>query len=143
MKTIKPATLLGMFLLATATGCDSPAKTKAPEPPAIQGRWSGFENGKPGRLTLVLSTNQFAYFDDQTNEIGGGAFVMNHTIQPMQMDLTFERIPAPDLVGKVGHAIFELNGDELKIAGCELGSDERPTNMVAGGGVRVFVFKRE
>ncbi len=132
-----------MLLLAVVAGCKESTAVKSPEKPNVQGRWSGFEDGKPAKITIVFTNNQFTYFDAQTNEIGAGTFVMNQSVQPMQMDLTFERIPAPDLVGKVGHAIFALNGDELKIAGYELGSDQRPTNIVVGAGVRAFVFKRE
>ena len=138
LNVVKSCLLAGLFL-AGVVGCGKQTAVK----PTVQGRWSGFEAGSTEKITLALGGNQFTYWDARTNEIGGGTFVINDTVQPRQMDLTFERIPAPQYVGKVGLAIFELQGDELKIAGSEPGSTLRPTNMAGGQGVRVFTFKRE
>lgn len=144
MKTLKTLNLLnsclfaGLFLTGVAS-CSKQTTEKA----TIQGRWSGFETGNPEMITLAFTNNQFTYWDAKTNEIGGGTFVLNDTVQPKQMDLTFERIVAPEYVGKVGLAIFELKGDELTFAGAEPGTTVRPTNIAGGQGVRVFTFKRE
>jgi uncharacterized protein (TIGR03067 family) len=141
MKTlnlIKSCLFTGLFLAGLAS-CSKPAAEKA----TVEGRWSGFEAGNTERITVAFSSNQFTYWDAKTNEIGSGTFVINDTVQPRQMDLTFERIIAPEYVGKVGLAIFELQGDELTFAGAEPGSTLRPTNIAGGQGVRVFSFKRE
>jgi uncharacterized protein (TIGR03067 family) len=143
-KTIFPTTgLLACLLLVLAAGCDKQTTTPT-EKPTLEGRWSGFESGMPdNRLSLQFEGNQFTYWDAETNEIGGGTFVINDTVQPMEMDLTFERIITPEYEGKVGLAIFELNGDEMRIAGAEPGTTVRPTNIAGGQGVRTFIWKRE
>jgi len=129
----------GLFLAGVA-GCSKQATEKA----TVQGLWSGYEKGGTQRITVEFKGDQFTYWDSNTNEIGSGRFVVNDTAQPNQMDLTFEKIPAPQYVGKVGLAVFELNGNELKIAGAEPGSTVRPTNVDDGGeGIQVFAFKRE
>jgi uncharacterized protein (TIGR03067 family) len=135
---------LTTLLLASITGCSDPNAASPSVKPSLQGRWSGFEEGRPDeKIVLVLETNRFVYWDAQTNEIGRGTFVANETVRPMQMDLTFEQILAPEYAGKVGLAIYELNGDEMKIAGSEPGSTVRPTNLAGGNGVRAFTFRRE
>lgn len=131
--------LLASLLLAAMAGCSKPESKHA----TLEGRWSGFESGSAEKITVEFTGNRFAYWDAKTNEIGGGTFVINDTVRPMQIDLTFERIVAPEHVGKVGLAVFELNGNELKFAGAEPGTTIRPTTLAGGRGVRVFAFKRE
>lgn len=131
--------LLACLLLAALAGCSQPELKRA----TLEGRWGGFESGRTEKITLEFTGNRFAYWDAKTNEIGGGTFVVSDTVRPMQVDLTFERIVAPEHVGKVGLAIFELNGNELRFAGAEPGTPVRPTTLAGGQGVRVFVFNRE
>lgn len=141
MKTfnlLKSCLFAGLFLAGVA-GCGKQATEKA----TVQGRWSGFEAGSTEKITLVFRGDQFTYSDAKSKEIGSGTFVVNDTTQPMQMDLTFQRIDAPQSVGKVGLAIFEFQGDELKMAGSEPGSTQRPASIAGGEGIRTFTFKRE
>jgi len=131
--------LLAGLLLAGVAGCNKQSAEKA----TVEGRWAGFEKGSTEKITVAFTGGRFAYWDARTNELGSGTFVVNDAVQPRQMDLTFEQIPAPGYVGKVGLSIYELQGDELRIAGCEPGSTLRPTNIAGGQDVRVFTFKRE
>lgn len=141
MKTRNLITVCGLTILLAAViaGC---SKQKSPEA-SLQGRWSGFETGDTAKITIAFGGNQFTYWDAKTNEIGSGTFVVNDTVQPKQMDLTFEKILAPNYVGKVALAIYELQQDELKFAGAEPGSTVRPTNIAGGQGIRTFTLKRE
>lgn len=131
--------LFASLLVVGIIGCSKPTAENA----TLEGRWSGFESGQTERITIEFTGNHFAYWDAQTNELGSGTFVVNDTVQPMQIDLTFEQIAAPELVGKVGLAIYELNGDELKFAGSEPGSIQRPPDISGGPGVRTFALQRE
>lgn len=141
MNTMKHLVVVGFAVVLAAgfVGCLHQGSSHV----KLQGRWSGTEAGRTEKITLTFSGNRFAYTDNQSREIGSGTFIVNRTKQPMEMDLTFEIIPSPEHVGKVGLAIFELQGNELKIAGCEPGSGRRPQSIVAGQGVRVFTFNRE
>lgn len=138
LKHLKLCLLAGLFL-AGIVGCGK----QTAEKPTVQGRWSGFEQGRREKTILAFNGDQFAYWDAQSNKLGSGTFVVNDTMQPAQMDLTFLECPAPEYVGKVGLAIYELQRDELKIAGSEPGSTQRPTNIAGGEGIRVFTLKRE
>jgi uncharacterized protein (TIGR03067 family) len=138
LKHLKLCLLAGLFL-AGIVGCGKHTAEKA----TVQGRWSGFEAGGTEKITLAFSGNQFTYWDAKTNELGSGTFVVNDAAQPKQMDLTFEKIAAPNYVGKVALAIYELQQNELKFAGAEPGTTVRPTNMAGGEGIRTFTFKRE
>ena len=141
MNTRNLLTTCGLTILLAA-GIVSCGKQKA-EKASLEGRWSGFEAGDTEKITIAFSGNQFTYWDAKSNEIGGGTFVVNDTVQPKQMDLTFERMLAPQYVGKVGLAIFEFQGDQLTFAGAEPGSTVRPTNIAGGQGVRTFTLKHE
>jgi len=131
------------LLAAGIVGCSKQTPEKTPQKASLEGRWSGFEAGDTEKITIAFSGHQFTYWDAKTNELGGGTFVVNDTVQPKQMDLTFERMLAPQYVGKVGLAIFEFQGDQLTIAGAEPGSTVRPTNIAGGQGVRTFTLKHE
>ena len=131
--------VLAGVLLAAVSGCTKQAAEKA----AVQGRWLGFQSGGSEMLTVEFTNNRFTYWDSRSNEIGGGTFKVNAAVNPMQMDLTFERMASSEYVGKVGLAVFELRGNELKIAGAEPGTTVRPTNIDGGEGIQVFTFNRE
>lgn len=131
--------LLASLLMATLAGCC----TAEPKHVTLEGRWTGAESGRAHQITVEFTGNRFAYWDANNNEIGGGTFVIRDAARPMQMDLTFERIVTPEHVGKIGLAIFELNGNELTFAGAEPGIPDRPTSFSGGQGVRIFAFKRE
>jgi uncharacterized protein (TIGR03067 family) len=131
--------LFASLLLACVAGCEKQEAQKE----TLQGRWSGFETGSTQKITLSFEGNRFAYSDVLSNEIGSGTFVVNDSVQPKQLDLTFEQIPAPEYVGQVALAIYQLRRDELRIAGSEPGSTLRPANIAGGEGVRTFTFKRE
>jgi uncharacterized protein (TIGR03067 family) len=141
--TIVAVCSLSVLLCAIIVGCSKPATEKPTVKPILEGRWSGFENGSTEKIILTFTGNRFAYFDAQSNGLGSGTFVVNDTAKPRQMDLTFEKIPAPQYVGKVGLAIYEFQGEALKIAGSEPGSDVRPATFDAAQGVRIFTWRRE
>ena len=145
MKTTTVAIACGLSILfgAFTVGCSKPATEKPTVKPILEGRWSGVENGSTEKIILTFTDNRFAYFDAQSNGLGSGTFVVNDTAEPWQMDLTFEKIPAPQYVGKVGLAIYEFQGEALKIACSEPGSDVRPATFDAAQGVRIFTWKRE
>jgi uncharacterized protein (TIGR03067 family) len=145
MKTTTIAAACGLSILFSAfiVSCHKPAAEKPTVKPILEGRWSGFENGSTEKIILTFTGNRFAYFDAQSNGLGSGTFVVNDTAEPKQMDLTFEKIPAPQYVGKVGLAIYEFQGEALKIAGSEPGSDVRPVKFDAAQGVRIFTLRRE
>jgi uncharacterized protein (TIGR03067 family) len=131
--------LLASLFVAGIVGCSKQTTENA----TLEGRWSGYENGQTEKITIEFTGNRFAHWDAQNNELGSGTFVVNDTVQPKQMDLTFEKITAPQYVGKVALAIYELNGDELKFAGSEPGSTQRPPDISGGPGVRTFTLRRE
>lgn len=139
MKKFIHSCLVASLFLAGVAGCGQKAEQKA----TLEGRWSGYESRDNQKITLALTGNRFAYWDAQTNEVGSGTFTVNDSVQPRQMDLTFEQIPAPQYMGKVSLAIYELQGDTLRFAGSEPGSTMRPTNIAGGQGVRTFTFRRE
>ena len=141
MKKIKQINWLVCACLVSL-GVAGSAKQTA-EKATVQGRWHGVEEDSTQAIALVFEGDHFTYWDAQTNEIGSGTFTVSDSVEPKQMDLTFEQIPAPQYEGKVGLAIFELQDDVMKIAGAEPGATQRPTNMVARDGVRVFTFRRE
>ena len=131
--------LLASLFVAGIVGCSKQTTENA----TLEGRWSGNENGQTEKITIEFTGNRFAYWDSQTNELGSGTFVVNNSVQPKQLDLTFEKIASPQYVGKVALAIYELNGDELKFAGSEPGTTQRPTDISGGPGVRTFTLRHE
>lgn len=143
MKNLIAVCGLSLLLVAIMVGCSKPSPAEPPVKLTLEGRWSGFEAGSTQKTIIEFKDNQFTYWDANANELGGGTFVVNDGILPKQMDLTFERIPAPKYVGKVGLAIFEFQGQQLIIAGAEPGTTVRPTGFTGEQGVRTFTLKRD
>ena len=141
MKTFQPGiVLLAILVIAALSGCRHLQGTG----PTIEGRWIGHDLTQPTeQLTVSFSGNRFIYWDSRTNELGRGTYSINDNVQPAQIDLTFEMSVAPEFAGKVSLAIYELNGEELKIAGNDPGNPRRPVDFTGGHETRVFSWKRE
>ena len=100
--------------------------------------------GQPtAKCTLTISGAQFDYRGAQSNDWCRGTFVVNEQTQPKQIDMAIQEIAVQQYLGKTIPAIFELNGDELKVAAAEPGSAVRPASLGGGQGIRVFSFKRD
>ena len=127
-------------VLAILSGCSKSAAEKV----SVEGRWTGYDQARPAeQITLELRAGHFTYWDAQTNQLGAGTYVVKGTGQPPQMDLTFVESMNPKYVGKVGLAIYQLQANELRIAGSEPGNTVRPADIAPSQDVIAFTFKRE
>ena len=71
-----------------------------------------------------------------------GTFVLNEQAQPKQLDLMLNEA-APGSVGKLNLVIYDIQGNELKIAACQPGSPQRPADFTPTTEVRVLTFTRK
>lgn len=132
--------MLAGLLLAGFCGCSKPAAEKA----TLEGRWTGYVLGQPGaKLTLIITGTHLDYRGAQSNDWCRGTFVLNESARPRQLDLKVEAMPTPEYVGETILGIYELNGNQLRVATAEPGSDQRPASLAGGNGVRVFSFTHE
>lgn len=131
--------LLAGLVLAGLAGCShKPAK------PALDGRWTGFDVQRPNlKCTLSIDASQFEYHGADSNDWLRGTFVSNDKVQPAQIDLTLLEPTGTPFTGKTALGLYELQGNELKVAAAEPGSNLRPGSVGGGPNVRAFVFKRE
>ena len=98
--------------LLSITGCSKP---KA-EQTSVEGRWTGFDAARPTEVcTVMITGNLLEYRGARTNDFCMGTFVLNESVQPMQMDLTVQQ--PPQIAGRTMLLICELQGDEMKVAG--------------------------
>jgi uncharacterized protein (TIGR03067 family) len=113
----------------------------------IQGTWvpvAGTKGGKDMPAEMVKGV-KISFTTDKMILKGDGksfksmeyAYKIDPTKMPKEMDVTFED-------GKLGQGIYELDGDNLKIAHGELG-EARPKDFTSkdGSNVTVMSFKRE
>ena len=129
---------LAALLLAGVTGCSKPKADKT----SVEGNWTGFDVARPAEVCKVTITgNQLEYRGAQTNDWCTGIFVLNETVQPMQMDLTVQG--PPQIAGRMMLLIYEQQGDEMKVAGAEPGAPVRPVNFSPSQQTRVWSFKRD
>jgi len=130
--------LMTYLLLAVAAGC---GKQSEPAKPGLDGRWTGFDVGQPdAQCTLTIKGNHVDYRGASPTDWLRGTIALNEQAQPAQMDLTIEESGASSDVGTTALMIYELRGDELRVAASK---GERPTNLEGGERVRVFAFKRD
>ena len=136
---LKTCVLSGV-LLAGAVGCHRhQAGQSRPD-----GRWTGFDVTQPGaRCTLTITGTHLDFQGIDPSDWCRATFVLHETVQPKQMDLVLNEA-APQSAGKTVLAIYELNGDEIKIAASYPGASRRPAEFVPlRGEVRVLSFHRD
>jgi uncharacterized protein (TIGR03067 family) len=136
---LKSCVLAGA-LLACVIGCHR-HQTEQPKP---DGHWTGFDVTQPNaKCTLTITGTNLDFRGTGPDDWCRATFVLNEAVKPGQMDLTLNEA-APQSAGKVVLAIYELKGDEIKIAASYPGAPQRPTEFVPNREfVRVLSFKRD
>jgi uncharacterized protein (TIGR03067 family) len=108
----------------------------------IQGTWalvSGEYNGKPlpdevvQHVQLIFAGEKLT--TKNKNRQTEATFWLNPNRAPKEIDVYME--------GNVGKGIYRLDGDTLKIAHGEVGSDRPKEFPKAGSGVTILVVRRE
>lgn len=135
--------LAAVLLLGGLVGCGKPGESKPGEPAksGLAGHWTGFDVRHPGaKSTLTINDNQLEYRGPQPSDWVRGTIVLNEQVHPMQMDLRVTEAGITNNVGATILAIYELRGDELKLAAS---GPEHPANFAGGEGIHVFTFKRD
>ncbi len=128
---------LTVLLLGAAVGCSRQKMVKT----SLEGQWTGHEASPPNAPCEVTVTgNRLEYRGAQSNDWTRGVLVLNEKAQPMQLDLTIQE--APQNVGATVLAIYEQQGNDLKIAAASPGDPQRPANFISGPSTRVVIFKR-
>ena len=130
--------ILTGLLLTCVVGCNKPSEA---ERSSLEGHWTGFDLRQPdAQCSLSINGNLAEYRGTQPRDWLRGAFVLNEQAQPKQLDLKIEESGVSDAVGTTTLMIYELEGDELKVAAS---SRERPANFTDAERARLFSFKRE
>jgi RNA polymerase sigma factor (sigma-70 family) len=126
---------------AIARGLDD----KKPDQDAIQGKWklvSAKLMGKdlPEEEQKALNESGFVFEKDKLTAPHPGSFTLDPTKSPKEMDLTIDE---PEQRKGKYLAVYELDGDTLKITFAHVGQD-RPTKVAAGNDDpwAVLVFER-
>ncbi len=134
------------FMLAAACGLLVAADTTRGERPMgdqekIQGTWalvSGESDGKPlsdevvRQIKLVFAGDKLTTQNKDRKSVV--AFRLNPKATPKEIDV--------DMDGNVGKGIYQLDGDELKIAHGEVGGARPKEFPKAGSGLMVMILKR-
>jgi uncharacterized protein (TIGR03067 family) len=144
LRRLLPLSVLALCFAVPAGAADPKDEAVKKELKAFEGAWDGksrLSDGKeepapPGGAQLIFSGEKY------TIKLGGkvtetGTFSIDPSKKPKTIDLT------PTEGGEKGkkeQGIYELTGDDLKIA-VAFGSSERPTDF-SGKKSEVYTFKR-
>jgi uncharacterized protein (TIGR03067 family) len=141
---MKTSGILKVFALtaigfAVTLGCTRQT-TKAP---GLEGHWTGVDLVHPDqKCELTITGTNLDFHGIAPDDWCRGTFVLNEQVQPKQMDLMLNEA-APESAGKLNLVIYEIQGNELKIAACRPGSPERPADFTPTREVRVLAFTRK
>ena len=111
----------------------------------IQGTWSGQEIGVAGTAgspSIVFQGTNVEFHGANPNEWYKATFSLREDTTPKQFVAVITDCPAPQYVGKTGHAIYLIQGDTLTLTGNEPGDPTVPAGFDAGGAGK-FVFKKQ
>jgi uncharacterized protein (TIGR03067 family) len=101
--------------------CDG--RPRATDDKGLQGAWESI--GCDPKVQFLIAGARFTVrFTD--GAIYMGTFQINSFVFPRTMDLVLEEGPAPHR-GKAVLCIYELDGDNLRVAAARPGATERPT----------------
>ncbi|HKW30413.1 MAG TPA: TIGR03067 domain-containing protein [Verrucomicrobiae bacterium] len=130
--------LLAVLLLSVAVGCSRQKTVKT----SLEGQWAGHEASPPNaECKATIAGNQLEFRGAQSNDWCRGVFVLDEKTQPRQMDLAIQE--SPQNVGVTALAIYEQQGNDLKIAVAPPGDPQRPVDFISGPSTRVVILKRE
>lgn len=135
--------LAAALLLLAACGGEPAGEPRCSAQPAtrFEGVWTGYEEDREqGEWTLLVTGTCFFLSGPGRSAWMKGAVSFPEEGDEGPLDLWIEDCdcPAP---GETSLALFRLRGDELRLAGAEPGSPERPSSFDAPG-ARVFSLRR-
>jgi uncharacterized protein (TIGR03067 family) len=124
---------------AVTFGCSRQKTTM----PGLEGHWTGVDLVHPDmKCELTITGTNLDFRGIAPDDWCRGSFALNEQAQPKQMDLMLNEA-APASVGKLNLVIYEIQGNELKIAACQPGSPNRPADFTPTSEVRVLALTRE
>jgi uncharacterized protein (TIGR03067 family) len=130
--------LMVALLLSVAISCSMRKEAKT----SLEGRWTGYDlTATNATDEVTVAGHQLDYHGPETNDWARGTFVLDEQTQPMELDFTIQE--SPHDVGKRVLGIYELQGDNLKIAVAPPGDSQRPLNFTPGPNTRVMIYKRQ
>lgn len=134
--------LLPLVLLAACGGEPGRTPRCSAEPPTrLEGVWSGYQEGREqGEWTLLVTGTCFFLSGPGRRAWMKGAATFPEQGNEGPLDLWIEDCDC-SAPGETALALFHLQDDELRIAGVEPGSRDRPASLDAPG-ARVFRFQR-
>jgi uncharacterized protein (TIGR03067 family) len=141
---MKTRDVLNLFALAAigfavTIGCSRQKTTVS----GLEGHWTGVDLVHPDtKCELTITGTNLNFRGTRPNDWCRGTFVLNEQAQPKQMDLMLNEA-APESVGKLNLVIYEIQGNDLKIAACRPGSPQQPADFTPTVEVRVLSFQRD
>lgn len=98
---------------------------------ALQGTWQGHAtSGDTESLwSLVVSNKSLVLRSSDTNVWYETTFVLHEDTKPKQLLATITGCPDPKYIGKVGNAIYKIEGPTLTMAGYEPGKTNFPSGF--------------
>ena len=134
--------MIVVLLLACLSSCSQEHKqAKA----GLDGLWTGSMLGvTDAEFTLSINGDQM-YFHGRGPGVDNwlrGSIVLNEMARPKEMDLQVNEASNVDNLGSKILLIYDLHGDNLKLAATTDNSNVRPANFVGGEGTQGFFLKR-
>lgn len=132
--------MIAILLLVCLSGCSQSDKQMKT---SLDGYWRGSLLGvSDAEFTFVIKGDRL---DHRGHGPGVdnwlcGSIVLNEEAEPKEMDLSIEDASNEQNLGMKVMLIYELQGDELKLAAS---NQLRPTNFVGGDGIQVYSLKRD
>ena len=92
----------------------------------LQGHWTGTEGD--ANVEATFDGDRF-HFSSSTGEWYKGTCQIDATTTPKQLIVTINDCPIEQFKGLTSHAIFQLDGDSLRLCGCRPGDPAGPTGF--------------
>jgi uncharacterized protein (TIGR03067 family) len=138
-----------MYLLIAVLLAASPAEDKSKDEEKIQGTWTAVSRETGGKITpeaelkggkLIIKHGTLTSDDGKRKE-KVGSYKIDPSKKPKAIDLTYTANEGKERTS----AIYELDGDTLKICWSEKDPDHRPTEFTGkeGSGQTLMVLKRK
>ena len=131
---------VGMLLFC---GCASTPKSDLSR---LQGNWAGTEiGGEKGQCRMTIEGDTIKFQGARQGEWYVGKLTLLPKANPRQATFLVESCAFPQYINKTAKAIYKVQGNSLKIAACEPGSEMTPPAFESDSAsqTRAFAFTRQ
>ncbi len=111
----------------------------------LEGTWIGSDSFYPASIlvTFIFSGNNWDFTTSEQSEWFKGAFTLNTSTNPKQVDAKINESSETESIGKTSLGIYKIEDNTVTFAVNEPGIITRPSSFTSSAEIRVWVLIKQ